>query len=1002
MDEQYAPQVGAPQAVLPPDERRNQAMDATSEQPDSTYLSPSDETSLITASSSTALTDAASEIADRSILTALAENPDENPDMPQLDATDTREDEIDRDQRSDLPLTGGFGEQRRQLAPRQLVEQISALRQHTRAQVGAAWHKMQQRVFPPEAFARPTLPPVPSLPPLPDWRMPQVRLPEWPTSEWPAPDSRIPEWRSTEPRPVIWPLQGTPVPASPNATRKLRDPRRHMLLISSLIVLGSMVISLLIPGLAAASAMKDYNDLRAIGESGMRHLLAAAHDLSGLTSLAGKSGSSTATVAVSSSCSTTSASSGAAAASASGSASATSGGKTSSALDPAAFKAADAELKAAAQDFQVLRTRLNRPDWVLATAASIPGLDSTMRSIQALADVGYDASAIGVEFMDAALPMITRLHGASSLTGDSELLMPDDLTRVQTAATHAQDKLTDIQAKLSSVNLSDLPICAKQKQEIAQVMVMLPQIRSTLAQGIPLLGAVGWMLGVGQPRHFLVQTLDRAELRPSGGFTGNYGVLTLQNGKLDPFTLYNVNDIDYGLRTNGWIFGRRPPAQYSWWPFANWGLRDSNLSADFPTSAQLIEQVFKNEGGGDVDGVIQVSPTAIAHVLLVTGPIYVPTFNDTVTAANLEDKIHFYEEDPRGIAIQQRLFPNDHTHSLRKRFTQMVVQLLQDKVKHLPTSQMLPLAKQLLQDLQAKDIQVYVNNTQIEDLLGQLRATGGIDETAGVDGYYLTQANTSVAKLTPYVHMTQSDNVTLDDSGGATHHLVLTWYNNPTGPIYGFSTYRDYVRIYVPPQAQLKRANGFDTGAPLCWAPGPGGGARPARFAGVPDCGANPYPSRSLVCPRGAYGPGPMAYTVFGGDPNVPWVLDRTGGPTSTATDVPGRQMWGGYVVVPRYCTATMTLDYYVPNVAAPSNAVPAAAAPYTMLVQRQGGTSYAVNITINPSPSMAASHLQATQYSTTIGDNIAFTLGNPNPEPAAQLLGMGALASLLGLDKGS
>jgi hypothetical protein len=97
-----------------------------------------------------------------------------------------------------------------------------------------------------------------------------------------------------------------------------------------------------------------------------------------------------------------------------------------------------------------------------------------------------------------------------------------------------------------------------------------------------------------------------------------------------------------------------------------------------------------------------------------------------------------------------------------------------------------------------------------------------------------------------------------------------------------------------------------------------------------------------------------------------------------------------------------MTLDYYVPNVAAPSAAVPAAAAPYTMLVQRQGGTSYTVNVTIQPSPSMAANHLQKTQYSATIGDNTTFTLGNPNPELASQLFGMGALASLLGLDKSS
>src|SRR5262249_37988938 len=143
----------------------------------------------------------------------------------------------------------------------------------------------------------------------------------------------------------------------------------------------------------------------------------------------------------------------------------------------------------------------------------------------------------------------------------------------------------------------------------------------------------------------------------------------------------------------------------------------------------------------------------------------------------------------------QQLNPNDHTHSLRKRFTQLVVQLVQDKAKHLPMNQMLVLGKQLIGDLQDKDIQVYFDNAQLEDLLNQLRATGGIDMTAGVDGYFLAQANTSVAKLSPYVQLTQHDDVTLDDNGGATHHLVMTFYNDPNGPIYGYPTYRDYVRI---------------------------------------------------------------------------------------------------------------------------------------------------------------------------------------------------------------
>ena len=182
-------------------------------------------------------------------------------------------------------------------------------------------------------------------------------------------------------------------------------------------------------------------------------------------------------------------------------------------------------------------------------------------------------------------PLIDRLTNKSASLGDSELLTTADLDHIKAAATHAMDLLQDVQVKLAGVNLNDLPISASQKNELAKVMVELPRVRSLIGQVVPCIDPVGWMLGVGQPRHFLVQTLDRAELRPSGGFTGDYGVLTL-HGKIQPFSLYNVNDIDYGLKTNGWNLGKRPPAQYSWWPFANWGLRDANLSADFPTTAR--------------------------------------------------------------------------------------------------------------------------------------------------------------------------------------------------------------------------------------------------------------------------------------------------------------------------------------------------------------------------------------------------------------------------------
>src|SRR5262249_288942 len=186
---------------------------------------------------------------------------------------------------------------------------------------------------------------------------------------------------------------------------------------------------------------------------------------------------------------------------------------------------------------------------------------------------------------------------------------------------HALTLLDDVQVKLASVSLSDLPVSAKQKAQFTKLISELPTIHKGLSLANELLGTAGWLLGVGQPRNFLIQTLDRAELRPTGGFTGNYGVLTIHNGKVDPFELFNVNDIEYGYQQKGWICGKRPPREYSWWAFANWGLRDSNLSPDFPTSAKMIADIFQHETGQQVDGVIQFSPVVIAHVLKVTGPL---------------------------------------------------------------------------------------------------------------------------------------------------------------------------------------------------------------------------------------------------------------------------------------------------------------------------------------------------------------------------------------------
>jgi hypothetical protein len=782
-------------------------------------------------------------------------------------------------------------------------------------------------------------------------------------------------------------------------------------------VIIAVIVAILLPSIvAAASAYNDYTTLKNLGESGVRHLLNAKADLSGIldgvtsnnTSLSSLLDSSalpdapytlfvqrqggtnnqvnitihpasnmpksikTTTYKQTINTNTALTLGGAAPASskatptptATSKASATPTGSSAAgfSLDPAAVSHAISELRAAQSDFQQLQGRLAHPDWVLSLAPRVPGMGTQMDSVARLAAIGYDAASLGVVLADSAKPLVDRLHAASAAgNGNSELLTQDDVTSLQNGLAQGQIIFNRIQQELAGVQVNSLPISSAQKAQLSQAITLMPRFKDVFTQASDYLGMLGWLAGADSQRHFLVQTLDPGELRGTGGFEGFYSILTVDHGKVGPITLLRANDIDYGKAgcgkgVNNWAINNPAPPDYvKWWPFANWGLRDANLNSDFPTSAKIIMNAYSHEACSNVDGVIQFTPDAIASVLRVTGPLTVPLFNETVTADNLEAKIHYYEESEAGIARAQALFHDynpAHRNKIRTRFTEAVEQLLETHVRHLPKSELIPLAKQFLADLRSKDVQIYFTNKAVQGQLQKLHADGAIDTTPGIDGLFVSQVNVSVSKASPYIATTVTDDVTLDTKGGATHHLQVAIKNNSAGkPIAGFPTYRDYVRIYVPAGAKLTYADGFDTGKVMCIAPptdtggdgngnGNGGGGNPPKPPKppsppqpptpppAPTCTTFPYPGGERVCPAGEYMPPndhQSGYIVQPG--GKPGTLNEVGWPTATKSDVPHLTMWGGYVVIPQFCTANLTLNYYVPNVVNKA-AVAAAAHP--------------------------------------------------------------------------
>jgi hypothetical protein len=253
-----------------------------------------------------------------------------------------------------------------------------------------------------------------------------------------------------------------------------------------------------------------------------------------------------------------------------------------------------------------------------------------------------------------------------------------------------------------------------------------------------------------------------------------------------------------------------------------------------------------------------------------------------------------------------------------------------DRLRHASTEELLAVARELPHSLRTRDLQVYFTNQQVFDLLIQYGMAGQLDRSGQHDGLYVVQANVSASKASQYVRTSISDMVSLDATGGATHVMHMTLAYTELGPIYGLDTYRDYVRIYVPPSARLLWGDGFDTGNPLCDGP----------FESCP--ADSVYPRDELVCPTGQYQVGaaaPMLNDPYAGG----WhPLDTIGPPTNRTSDEPGRAMFGGYVIVPKNCTITVTVSWYVP---------PLVSGPYELFIQRQAGTFPALDLTVLPTP---------------------------------------------------
>jgi hypothetical protein len=476
-------------------------------------------------------------------------------------------------------------------------------------------------------------------------------------------------------------------------------------------------------------------------------------------------------------------------------------------LDQARIMQAHQHFSTALTDFSQLQNNLAQLPGI---ASSIPRYGSLLASAQRIIPLAIDVSQAGITGTDALNLVLPHLRGVVSSRAQG--LSMQDITTITQDVAQIQTLLASATAQINQLQPADLRIDARMGRAVATFRADLPAIQSSLQSLRQALAIAPTLLGIGTPASYLIEQLDSTEVRPGGGFIGSYGLATFSDGRLTGLHLADTYLLDIPYTSSGHVIPF--PAGDSWFPLApSWSLRDSNLEPDFPTNARYAEQMYHTEGGTTaLQGVIAITPMFIQDALEITGPIYVSQYNETITAQNLINRIHYHQLKEE-LAGGDTPSP-DGISSLRKHFTAVLFEDFFARVRQIASADMQKFQTLLLNALRTKDIQVYLNSNPAEQLLQNYHLSSNVQAPAG-DTLMVVDANIISNKANYFITYSINDRVTIDASGNAVHATTLT-YNWPYTQVstqnnYGGVTtaYTDYLRVYAPRGSLLQAQSGW-------------------------------------------------------------------------------------------------------------------------------------------------------------------------------------------------
>jgi UDP-N-acetylmuramyl pentapeptide phosphotransferase/UDP-N-acetylglucosamine-1-phosphate transferase len=302
---------------------------------------------------------------------------------------------------------------------------------------------------------------------------------------------------------------------------------------------------------------------------------------------------------------------------------------------------ASGSFRRAALTFARASDRLDSP-WLVGGLA-IPGVAPNMRAARELADIGRDLARAGEDVTTAVQPEALEVIGGRVPLEEVRRITP----KLEAGSRALARALVRIRA------LDDPYLIGAVRDEIDKVERELASANGEAQRGVAAARLAPAILGGDGERHYLLVIQNNAESRATGGFVGNFGLMTARDGDVSIGELQRTSVWNEAVARAGQPPGDAPPdyhARYDQFGPAR-TLQNVNLSPDFPSVARFLMSLTPAAGLGPVDGVLAVDPFGLAALLELTGPVDVAGWPTPIDAENavdvtLRDAYAFFERTP--------------------------------------------------------------------------------------------------------------------------------------------------------------------------------------------------------------------------------------------------------------------------------------------------------------------------------------------------------------------